>query len=75
MQFENMKSNFNVLPVDTYICKKSLKKLFGIINIKFKIVLGEERGIHLSRLHRAQIPNSAQDLVADELYTTLRQVA
>lgn len=74
MQFENMKNNINVLPMDTYICKKSLKKLFGMINIKFKIVLGEERRILLSRLHRAQIPNSAQDLLADEPYM-LRQVA
>lgn len=74
MQFENMKNNINVLLMDTYIYKKSLKKLFGMINIKFEIVLGEERGILLSRLHRAQIPNSAQDLLADEPYT-LRQVA
>lgn len=38
-----MKNNINVLPMDTYIRNKSLKKLFGTINIKFKIVLGEER--------------------------------
>lgn len=40
---ESMENNINILPMDTYICNKSLKKLVGMINIKFRVVLGKKK--------------------------------
>lgn len=57
--------------MDTYVCNKSLKKLFGMINIKFRVVLGEERGMWLERIFRAQIPTSPFNYL---LYT-FRQIS